>query len=88
MDPQRISTGDPALSAVATVNEVDMSSDLTVAKVYISILSDEEGKATAMSGLKRLQGYVRTQVASNMNLRFAPEVRFMYDENADYQRKV
>ena len=59
-----------------------------VAKVYLSILSDEEGKATAMSGLKRLQGYVRTQVATNMSLRFAPEVRFLYDENAEYMAQV
>jgi ribosome-binding factor A len=48
---------DSALSAVASVTEVRVSNDLQVAKVYISIYSDSEGKDAAMRGLSKLEGY-------------------------------
>lgn len=47
---------DSALSAVASVTEVEVTKDLQVAKVYISIYSDPEGKDLAMRGLSRLEG--------------------------------
>ena len=54
-----------------------------VAKVYISIFSNSDAaKVLAVNSLKKLQGYVRTQIAHNMNLRLAPEIRFLEDEAA------
>lgn len=54
-----------------------------VAKVYLSIFSnDDAAKVLAVNSLKKLQGYVRTQIAHNMNLRLAPEIRFLEDEAA------
>ena len=47
---------DSSLSALASVTEVQLSSDLQVAKVYLSIYSDKEGRALALKGLSRLQG--------------------------------
>ena len=48
---------DDAVSAIASVTEVAVSNDLQVAKVYISVYSDPEGRAIAMRGLSRLEGY-------------------------------
>ena len=54
-----------------------------MAKVYISIFSNSDAaKVLAVNSLKKLQGYVRTQIAHNMNLRLAPEIRFLEDEAA------
>ena len=47
---------DTAVSALASVTEVAVSGDLQVAKVYVSIFSDEQGKAVAMAGLTKLEG--------------------------------
>ena len=71
---------DSAVSAIASVTEVEVSTDLAIAKVYLSIFSDDLGKSIAMSGLKRLEGYVRKHIATSMNLRMAPEVRFLQDD--------
>ena len=49
---------DDAVSAIASVTEVAMSSDLQVAKVYISVYSDPHGRDIAMKGLSRLEGYI------------------------------
>jgi len=77
---------DSAVSAIASVTEVSVSGDLT--KVYLSIFSDEEGKNLAISGLKKLQGYVRKHIATSMNLRMAPEVRFLQDDTIERAEQV
>ena len=79
---------DSAVSAIASVTEVEVSSDLTIAKVYLSVFSDDEGKRIAISGLKRLEGYVRKHVATSMNLRMAPEVRFFQDDTIERAAEV
>lgn len=79
---------DSALSAIASVTEVEVSSDLTIAKVYLSVFSDEEGKRIAITGLKRLEGYVRKHIAISMNLRMAPEVRFLQDDTIERAEEV
>lgn len=79
---------DSAVSAIASVTEVSVSGDLTIAKVYLSIFSDEEGKNIAISGLKKLQGYVRKHIATSMNLRMAPEVRFLQDDTIERAEQV
>ena len=56
--PEKRAGLDSALSAIASVTEVRLSSDLQVAKVYISIFSDDRGKETAMRQLSKLQGCV------------------------------
>ncbi len=79
---------DSAVSAIASVTEVEVSGDLTLAKVYLSIFSDDEGKNIAIAGLKKLQGYVRKHIATSMNLRMAPEVRFYQDDTIERAEQV
>ncbi|KAK9818255.1 hypothetical protein WJX72_009665 [[Myrmecia] bisecta] len=79
---------DSTLSAIASVSDVELSGDLQVAKVYISIYSDEQGKVTAMRGLSRLEGYVRKKIAGAMELRTVPEVRFIQDESIQRSEQV
>lgn len=47
---------DSSVSAIASVTEVELSRDMQVAKIYISVYSDPHGKDIAMRGLSRLQG--------------------------------
>ena len=54
--PEKRAGYDSSLSALASVTEVKLSSDLHVAKIYLSIYSDEEGKASAFRSLSKLQG--------------------------------
>ena len=54
---------DAAVSAIASVTEVRVSSDLQVAKVYVSIFSDDRGKESAMRQLSKLQGCVALHLA-------------------------
>lgn len=73
---------DPRLGMV-TVSEVEMSRDLSYAKVFVTFLNDKDPEAVT-TGLKILNdatGYIRSLVGKAMKLRIIPELKFVYDES-------
>lgn len=73
---------DPRLGMV-TVSGVDMSRDLSYAKVFVTFLYDSDPEVV-MQGLKVLNdatGYIRSLVGKAMQLRIIPELKFVYDES-------
>ena len=75
-------------TTLATVADCEVSNDLQVVKVYVSVLGDERGKKNAMKGLQKLEGYVRGKIGSKISLRLTPEVRFVMDESFERGQKV
>ena len=73
---------------MASITEVEISNDLQVAKVYLSIYSDAAGKAVALKGLQRLEGYVRKHIGRQIRLRLTPEIRFILDESMERSERV
>lgn len=75
---------DPELQN-ATVTDVEVSPDLRDAKVYVLVEGDETEIRQTLRNLQHAAGYVRQQVALNLDLRFAPHIHFVRDtaeENA------
>lgn len=75
---------DPELQS-ATVTEVEVSPDMRDAKVYVLISGDESEIRHTLKSLQHAAGFVRQQVAMNLDLRFAPHIHFARDtaeENA------
>ena len=73
---------DPRVSPMLTVASVEVSRDLSVAKVYYSLLDPEERKETH-AALKRAAGFLRRRLAQEMQIRSVPELRFHYDDSAE-----
>jgi ribosome-binding factor A len=65
----------------ASVMRVEVSRDLSVAKVFVSILGSEESAADTLSALKHAVGYLRGEVGRRLKLRHAPELDFRRDES-------
>jgi len=65
-----------------TITSVDVSPDLSHAKVYFTLLQKEQLEDT-LDGLKRAAGYLRSQLARRMKLYTTPELRFSYDESVE-----
>lgn len=86
--PERKRGMDGALSALASVTDVQVSNDLQVAKVFLSIYSDDLGKEAAYSGLQRLEGYVRKHIGRTIRLRLTPEIRFVMDESIERTERM
>jgi ribosome-binding factor A len=72
---------DPRVGMI-TITAVDVSPDLSHAKVFFTLL-EEKDKDTTIQGLQRAAGYLRTQIAHRIKLYTTPELRFLYDESVE-----
>ena len=70
---------DPRLAG-ANVTRVETSGDLRYVKIYIApIKGDPEATEEMMAALDHATGFFRRQIAGNLDLKFAPEIRFLLD---------
>jgi len=76
------------MSCMVTVADVEVSGDLQVVKVFVSILGDERGKKNAINGLKKMEGYVRRNIGKRVSLRLTPDIRFVYDDSFERGQRV
>ena len=77
----RTEVRDPRVGMV-TITSVDVSPDLSHAKVFVTLLQKEKIKET-LQGLQRAAGFLRSQLARRMKLYTTPEIRFVYDESVE-----
>ena len=75
---------DPRISPLTSVVAVEVAPDLKTCKAYISVLGNAEAKEATIQGLSRAEGYIRRELARNLNLRNTPEIRFILDESIEY----
>ena len=78
---------DPRIGFV-TITNVDVTPDLRYVRVYFSVFGDEKAKKSAMIGLARAAGYIRQLIAKDIQLRFAPDIVFKYDETFEQQQRI
>jgi ribosome-binding factor A len=72
-----------------TINEVEVSKDLAVAKIYVTVLNvDDQGKRNNIKVLNELAPVIRHNLAQRMRLRHISELRFYYDTSFDTGMRV
>ena len=79
---------DPRLSAMVSVTDVEVTADLSFARVFVSVLADANGQARALEGLARAAGFVRRALAPRLGLREVPELRFLIDPSIQTGARV
>ena len=75
---------DPRIHPLTSVVTVEVAPDLKTCKAYISVLGDQEAQEKTLEGLNSAVGYIRRQLAKNLNLRNTPEIRFIMDQSIEY----
>ena len=75
---------DPRIHPMTSVMAVEVATDLKTCKAYISVMGNQEAKEATIRGLNSAEGYIRRQLARNLNLRNTPEIRFILDEAIEY----
>jgi ribosome-binding factor A len=78
---------DPRVGFV-TVTGVKTSPDLRHATVYVSVLGDEEARATTLDGLRSAHGFLQRRVADELTLKHTPTLTFAYDESVDRGMRI
>ncbi|MBZ4654477.1 MAG: rbfA [Peptococcaceae bacterium] len=79
---------DPRITGLISVTQVEVTNDLSIAKIYISLLGDEEKRKSCLQGLEKACGYIRTELAKRLKLRYTPELVFKMDESIEYGAKI
>src|SRR5690625_1212823 len=71
-----------------TVTDVEVTGDLQQAKIFISVLGDDEKKNETLLGLAKAKGFIRTEIGKRIRLRKTPEISFEYDEALEYGNRI
>jgi ribosome-binding factor A len=72
---------DPRVGMI-TLTSVDVSPDMSHAKVFFTVLEKEKLPET-LEGLRRASGFLRSQLAKRIQMYTTPELRFLYDESVE-----
>ena len=78
---------DPRVGFV-TVTSVKTSPDLRHARVYVSILGDEDTRSAGLAGLRSATGFLQSRVASELTLKHTPALAFEYDDSIDRGMRI
>jgi ribosome-binding factor A len=85
----RIAEGlrDPRIGFV-TVTAVETSPDLRHARVFVSVLGDDEERAATLAGLESAHGVIQLAVATELRLKRTPSLQFVFDESIDRGMRI
>lgn len=81
---------DPRLQQIF-VTDVKIDRELAFADVYVSAIEGASRSADVLAGLESASGFIRRNLASRVDLRAFPKLRFHWDptpENADHIEKL
>lgn len=73
---------DPRVAGV-TVTGVEVTPDTRLARVYYSLIGDEDARRQAMLGLESAAGWLRRELGAHLRTRNTPELIFIFDESLE-----
>jgi len=80
---------DPGVTGLVSVTDVEVNQDLSMAKVYVSVLAGHgAGPEQMLAGLHRATPFIRHQLARRIGLREMPEIRFYHDTSIERGARV
>ena len=79
--------GDPRVKLVC-VTAVDVTADLELARVFVSVIGDSEARRQALEGLDHAKPFIRHELAARLQLRQVPELMFRLDEAVERGARV
>lgn len=72
---------DPRVSTLITITDVEVSSDLSYAKVYVSSFESEKKMETAVEALNHAAGYIQKNISKDLKMRMTPRLKFIADSS-------
>jgi ribosome-binding factor A len=81
-------TKDPRLSGVISITQVSASNDLRSARVFVSVMGNEETKTAALDGIRSAAAFLRRELRGRVNLRHTPHLTFVLDDSIEEGERV
>jgi ribosome-binding factor A len=79
---------DPRLGRTVTVTDVEVTHDLSYARIYVTVLGNEAERKSSLEALGHAAGFVRREIGQRLELREVPEIKFLYDDSLDKGGRV
>ena len=83
----RYEVKDPSLADI-TLTSVDLTRDLSVAKVFFSLLDPSGDPKPVLQGLNRASGFLRGNLGKALKVRHVPELRFLHDDSIEHGAEI
>lgn len=78
---------DPRVGFV-TVTGIEVTGDLQLAKVFVSVMGNDEQKRDTVAALEKAKGFLRSELGKRVQLRHIPDLQFKMDESIEYGNKI
>jgi len=78
---------DPRIGFV-TITSVSVTSDLSIAKVYFTVMGDEKARKDSEKGLRSSTPFIRRELGKRLRLRHVPEINFLFDTSLEYGNRI
>jgi len=78
---------DPRIGFI-TVTGAEVTPDIRYAKIFVSVMGDDESKVQSMQALEKAKGFVRTELGKRIRLRYTPEISFKIDSSIEYGARI
>lgn len=79
---------DPRVQCLMTVMSVEVTKDLRLARIYVSVHGDEAAREKALIGLRQAKGFIRRTLGQRIDLRRMPDLEFRLDRSLDAQERI
>jgi ribosome-binding factor A len=78
---------DPRIGFV-TLTDVEVSPDLSLARVYFSVLGDEQRMQESLAALARARGFLRRELSQRLSIRSVPDLQFHLDRSIERGQRI
>jgi ribosome-binding factor A len=74
---------DPRVHGVVSITRVEVSPDISRARIFVSVMGTEDGRRATMRALEHASGFVRSRLGDELTIRHVPEVQFVLDRSIE-----
>lgn len=78
---------DPRIGFV-TVVAVEVTTDLHLAKIFFTVMGDEQSKKNSEAGLNSAKNHLRRELGKVLSMRYIPDIMFVYDHSLEYGSRI
>lgn len=79
---------DPRISKLLSIVKLDVTGDMSYAKVYVSAIEGHDKTEESVKALKGAAGFIRRELGSRLKLRKVPELRFVADDSIEISANI
>ena len=79
---------DSRIKGIVSVTDIELASDYSYARVFVSILCNDEEKEPALEALKEKEPHVRYEIGKRIRLRLTPKIEFRLDDSLERGSRI